>query len=93
MESNNELKEIILKTVRVIILMIYWELQILLLTMFYWTKDSMKIRMKIFWFMTFHIKLLWVQNHCALGSITIYDCTRYLALFGPGIYDVTYDVS
>ena len=30
----------------------------------------MKNLMKIFWFMIFHTKHLWVWNHCVLGSIT-----------------------
>ena len=29
----------------------------------------MKSYMKIFHFMTFHVKLQWVQNHCVLVSI------------------------
>ena len=36
---------------------------------FYLTKKHKKISSKIFKFMTFHAKLLWVPNHCAVGSI------------------------
>ena len=32
-------------------------------------KTSYENSYKTFWFMTFHTKSLWVQNHCVLGSI------------------------
>ena len=56
----------------------------------------MKNHTKIFWFMTFHIKLWLVQNLCVLdltrnGFIRVYDGTRYLVLFGPEKYDVIYN--
>ena len=45
--------------------------------------------------MTFHTKLLWVQNHCVFdkvnGFIKVYDGSRYLVLFGPERYDAIYD--
>ena len=53
MESNDELKEIDIKIVRVIISRTQLKLKILILIIFYW----MKKHMKIFWFLTFHTKL------------------------------------
>ena len=47
--------------------------------------------------MTFHTKLLLVQNHLPNrfneidGFIKIYDGVRYLALFGSGLYDAIYN--
>ena len=47
--------------------------------------------------MTFQIKLLWVQNHCVLGSIKKMELlkfifrNRYLVLFGPKMYDAIYN--
>ena len=48
--------------------------------------------MKIFGFMTFHIKLWIEQNLWVLDStIRIYDGTRYLILFGSEKYDAIYN--
>ena len=47
--------------------------------------------------MTFHIKILQVQNHCVLGSmkqidlLIFYDGIGYLVLFGSGWYDIIYN--
>ena len=49
----------------------------------------MKVHMKIFGFIKFYTKLLWVQKTLRIrfdiinGFIKIYDGTRYLMLFGP----------
>ena len=54
----------------------------------------MKNHTKILWFMTFHIKLWLLQNHCVLGSdefIRIYDGNTYLVLFGLEKYDDIYN--
>ena len=73
MENNDALKEIDVNNrscfyfediMRVLI--IY---KILILIIFYLTKNRMKIHRNIFWFMTFYTKLLWVQNICVLGLI------------------------
>ena len=53
--------------------------------------------MKIFWFMTFHIKTLIDPKHLRFrfnkidGFIRIYDETRYLTLFGSEKYDPIYN--
>ena len=48
----------------------------------------MKNLMKIFWFMTFHIKTLLGSKPL---SIRVYEGIRYLLLFRPEKYDAIYD--
>ena len=48
--------------------------------------------MKMFQFVTFYAKLLWVQNHCVLGSIKSMNSLKFmmeldLVLFGPERHD------
>ena len=52
--------------------------------------------MKIFWFTTFHTKLIGGKHlHIMFdkvdGFIRVYDVTRYLALFGAEKYDFIYN--
>ena len=56
----------------------------------------MKSRIKMFWFMTLHIKLwfgaktLHIRFDKVDGIIRIYDAARYLVLFGPEKYNAIY---
>ena len=58
----------------------------------------MKNHTRIFWFMTFHTKLLLVQKHCILwldkvdGFTKVYKGTRYSVLFGPEKHDAIYNI-
>ena len=40
----------------------------ILILIFRWTKNHVK-HTKIFTFMTFHARLLWMKNNCVLGSV------------------------
>ena len=38
----------------------------------------MKVDINMFWFLTFHAKLLWVENHCVLGLTKYMDLLMFL---------------
>ena len=90
MDSKDELileKKLILKIARVIILMIYQDLEILVTIMFYQTKNHMKM----FWLKFMGSKPLGIWFEKIDGFIKIYNGIRYLVLFGPESQDAIYN--
>ena len=60
-------------------------------------ENCTKNHMEIFWFMTFHKKLLWMKKPLHIwfdkvdGFVKVYDGARSLVLFSPERYDAIYD--
>ena len=73
MESEDEQKEVEIKNHTCY----YFDFIMRFLVIFCWTKSYIK-HMKILWFMTFHTKLLCVQNHFVFGSKKFMDLLKFM---------------